>query len=45
MDADGSGVVRLTDDPGYDADPVWSPDESFMGMPSRGSLGLRLELV
>lgn len=25
MDADGSDVTRLTDDPGRDSDPVWSP--------------------
>jgi Tol biopolymer transport system component len=26
MNADGSGVVRLTNDPAYDAEPTWSPD-------------------
>ena len=26
MDADGSGVTRLTDDPADDLDPQWSPD-------------------
>jgi YVTN family beta-propeller protein len=26
MNADGSGVTRLTSDPGLDADPTWSPD-------------------
>ena len=25
MDADGSNVVRLTDDPARDAEPSWSP--------------------
>ena len=25
MDADGSGLTRLTDDPAVDKDPVWSP--------------------
>jgi len=24
--ADGTGLVRLTDDPAWDADPAWSPD-------------------
>lgn len=28
MDSDGSNVVRLTDDPAEDANPVWSPDGS-----------------
>ena len=26
MDADGDNEVRLTDDPGFDAEPSWSPD-------------------
>jgi Tol biopolymer transport system component len=26
VNADGSGLVRLTDDPGADFDPTWSPD-------------------
>jgi len=26
MNADGSGQTRLTDNPAYDAAPVWSPD-------------------
>ncbi len=26
MNADGTGAVRLTDHPGYDANPIWSPD-------------------
>jgi TolB protein len=26
MNADGSGVTRLTDDPGVDGNPTWSPD-------------------
>ena len=26
MNADGTGVTRLTDDPGADALPAWSPD-------------------
>jgi Tol biopolymer transport system component len=26
MDADGNNVVRLTDNPGWDMAPVWSPD-------------------
>jgi TolB protein len=26
MDADGSNVVRLTDDPAFDGDPTWTPD-------------------
>jgi TolB protein len=26
MNADGSGITRLTDDPAADIDPVWSPD-------------------
>ena len=26
MDADGSNPTRLTDNPGLDADPAWSPD-------------------
>ena len=25
MNADGSDLVQLTDDPGVDLDPVWSP--------------------
>ena len=28
MDADGSNVIRLTTDPGYDLNPAWSPDGS-----------------
>ncbi len=27
MDADGTNVVRLTDDPSGDFSPTWSPDE------------------
>ncbi|MBI4260474.1 MAG: PD40 domain-containing protein [Actinobacteria bacterium] len=30
MDADGSGVVRLTDDPGGDWHPAWSPDGTWI---------------
>jgi TolB protein len=26
MQADGSGVVRVTDDPAFDTEPAWSPD-------------------
>jgi len=26
MDAEGQGAIRLTDDPGSDRDPTWSPD-------------------
>ena len=26
MNADGSGLIRLTDDPGRDGNPSWSPD-------------------
>jgi hypothetical protein len=25
MNLDGTGVMRLTDDPGEDLDPAWSP--------------------
>jgi Tol biopolymer transport system component len=28
MNADGSGLTRLTNDPGADTEPVWSPDGS-----------------
>jgi WD40 repeat protein len=35
MDADGSNPQRLTDDPAYDAWPVWSPDGSQIAFVSR----------
>ena len=28
MNADGSGLTRLTNDPAFDTDPAWSPDGS-----------------
>ena len=30
IDADGNNAVRLTDDPGADTHPSWSPDERFI---------------
>jgi len=39
MNADGSGVTRLTNDPGQDIEPAWSPDGSQLAFSStrRGS--------
>ena len=34
MDAEGSNVVRLTDDPASEYQPVWSPDGESCGSPS-----------
>ncbi|MBI2836667.1 MAG: PD40 domain-containing protein [Chloroflexi bacterium] len=34
MNADGSGQTRLTNNPAYDADPVWSPDGSKIAFSS-----------
>jgi TolB protein len=36
MNADGTNPVRLTNDPGYDADPAWSPDGSKLAF-TRGA--------
>jgi Tol biopolymer transport system component len=30
MNADGSGLTRLTDNPAMDTMPVWSPDGYYM---------------
>ena len=35
IQADGSGLARLTDDPTIDADPVWSPDGSQISFRAR----------
>ena len=34
MNADGSGQTRLTDDPGFDGSPSWSPDGSRIAFQS-----------
>jgi Tol biopolymer transport system component len=34
MNADGSGVRRLTDHPGLDQAPVWSPDGARLAFQS-----------
>src|SRR5437879_3770481 len=34
MNADGSGVTRLTDNPAADGDPAWSPDGTRMAFTS-----------
>jgi len=34
MDADGSNPIRLTDDPGQDSFPTWSPDGSHIAFAS-----------
>lgn len=34
MNADGSGVIRLTDDPATDENPSWSPDGSLIAFRS-----------
>ena len=30
MNADGSDVTNLSQNPAFDADPAWSPDESMI---------------
>ncbi|MGH9035658.1 MAG: TolB family protein, partial [Acidimicrobiia bacterium] len=37
MNADGSGVTRLTDAPGEDREPVWSPDGTRIAFVSYGA--------
>ena len=34
MNADGSGQTRLTNIPGFDGEPVWSPDGSRIAFSS-----------
>ena len=34
MQSDGSGIVRLTDDPSYSSDPAWSPDSNQLAFVS-----------
>lgn len=34
MNADGTGLTRLTDDPGWDGTPAWSPDGSQIAFAS-----------
>jgi TolB protein len=37
VNADGSGLMRLTDDPAFDQTPEWSPDGSKIVWSSRGA--------
>jgi TolB protein len=37
MQADGTGVVQLTDDPAFDTFPIWSPDGTTILFMSAGA--------